>query len=495
MKRFTRRDFIKTAAAYACLPLALPALAGEEKPNIIFIMADDMGLGDIRAINSSSKIPTPNLDSLAKHGMMFLDAHTPSAVCTPTRYGVLTGRYCWRSRLKRGVLRGYSPHLIEPERATVASVLKRAGFYTGAVGKWHLGMDWQKSKEETKDPDFTRPIKNGPNALGFDFFFGIPASLDFPPYVYVRNDRVVELPTEEQPAVDFPGYIRKGLKSPSFDFEHCLDHLLAQAEAFIIRRAKTSRPFFLYFPMTAPHKPVLPHKRFNKKTKLGPYGDFIVQVDWTVGQVLKTVKQAGIEKNTLVIYTSDNGAFMYRLTGKDEKDHVDDPTIQAFHQENHTSNHIFRGTKADIWEGGHRVPFLAKWPGKIKPGTTCKETICLTDFTATAAEITGIKLKKGEAEDSYSMLGHFMGRPGKKKRPPVIHHSGAGFFAIRDGKWKLVLASGSGGREKPRGKPFKKPYHLYDMHKDPREKNNLIDKYPEIASKLEAAFRKIRSGD
>ena len=470
----------------------LTGQAASTAPNIVFILADDMGYGDAGALNPESKIPTPNLDRLAAEGMTFTDAHTPSAVCTPTRYGLLTGRYCWRSRLKRGVLNGYSPPLIDPDRPTVASFLREYGYHTGIVGKWHLGLGFAKSADGAS-LDFSQPVAESPNTRGFDFSFIIPASLDFPPYVYIRDGRVTRYPPLMQQAQEFPAFLRKGERAPDLIMEDCLDELAKQATAYVRRRSKGDKPFFLYFALTAPHKPVLPHRRFRNKTKLGPYGDFIVQVDSTVGEVLKALDESGVRDNTLVIYTSDNGSFMYRRDDPDAVDHVQDETIQAYRAGNHRANHVFRGTKADIWEAGHHVPFFARWPGRIQPGSRSPDTICLTDFFATAAEIVSAKLPAGAAEDSFSILQLMQGKNRQTPRAPVIHHSSAGMFAIRDGKWKLVAGNGSGGREEPRGKPFEKPYHLFDMSKDISERENLIDQFPEVAGRLEKELDKIRS--
>ena len=499
-------------------PHPLPAAA---PPNIVVILADDMGYGDVQAINRDSKIPTPHLNRLADQGVSFTDAHTPSAVCTPTRYGLLTGRYCWRSRLKSGVLNGYGTPLIEPDRPTIASFLKSHGYRTGIVGKWHLGLDFsrlprpgktssakqaakpgQKKKNKKKrrraaSPllDFTKPILDGPNRRGFDDSLVIPASLDFPPYVYVRNTRITSSTTIDQPAVKFPGFLRRGPRGKDLVMSDCLDHLKQQAIAFLEQRAREPKtPFFLYFPLTAPHKPVLPHPRFRGKTQLGPYGDFIAQVDDTVGAVLQAIDRTGLASNTLVIYTSDNGSFMRRRDQPDARDHVDDPSIQAFRSDRHQSNRHLRGTKADIWEAGHRVPFLARWPGHIKPGSRNAATICLTDLFATFADSIGKELPKAAAPDSYSFLAQLIGKGTPHRRPPVIHHSAAGMFAIRDGRWKLVLGNGSGGRQAPRGRPFAKPYFLADLVADPSEKTNLADKHPDIAIRLEKAALRIRRG-
>jgi arylsulfatase A-like enzyme len=303
--------------------------------------------------------------------------------------------------LKRGVLNGFSPPLIERNRPTVASFLKAQGYATGIVGKWHLGLGFAKSADG-KSLDFNKPIDHGPKELGFDFSFVIPASLDFPPYVYIRDGQVTEAKTVNQPAQKFPAFLRRGPRAADLIMTDVLDHLSEQAAGFIERKSKAKKrqPFFLYFPLTAPHKPVLPHPRFKGKTKLGPYGDFIVQVDWTVGQILNKLDDCGIADETLVIYTSDNGSFMRRSVSPEAArgasvDHVADETVQAYLAANHTANYEFRGTKTDIWEAGHRVPFFARWPDKIKSTSKCSKTICLTDFFATTAQIIGADVPQG----------------------------------------------------------------------------------------------------
>ena len=507
------------------LPLANPATqaTSAELPNIVVILADDMGYGDVQALNRTSRIPTPHLNRLAQSGITFTDAHTPSAVCTPTRYGLLTGRYCWRSRLKSGVLNGYGTPLIEPDRPTIASFLKSHGYRTGIVGKWHLGLDFtrlpqrrsnsdardaaarDKKKKKKRRPavsprlDFTRPILDGPNRRGFDDSLIIPASLDFPPYVYIQNTRITSANPLIQPAVKFPGFLRRGPRGRDLVMANCLDDLKKHAITFLKQRAREpGTPFFLYFPLTAPHKPVLPHPRFRGRTKLGPYGDFIVQVDETVGAILDAIDAIDaidankLTKNTLVIYTSDNGSYMHRRNQDDARDHVDDETIQAYRADRHRANLHLRGTKADIWEAGHRVPFFARWPGHIAAGTRNNSTICLTDLFATFADAIGKPLPEQAGPDSYSFLDQLEGSDQPHKRPPVIHHSVGGMFAIRQGRWKLVLGNGSGGRQAPRGRPFTKPYFLADLEADPSEKTNLDKKHPEIASKLEAAALEIR---
>jgi arylsulfatase A len=479
-----------TAAAQA------PTTSRGSKPNIVLILADDMGYGDVHALNPTSKIATPNLDGLAAAGMSFTDAHTPSAVCTPTRYGALTGRYCWRGRLKRGVINGYGKRVIENGRQTIGHMLRDAGYHTGIVGKWHLGLDWPKSPADRKRIDFTKPIGDVPNVLGFDSSYIIPASLDFPPYVYIRDGKVTDPRTVVQPKQGFPAFLRRGPRAKDFVMADALDHLTSQATSYIRARAETGRPFFLYFPLTAPHKPALPHKRFRGKSGMADYGDFVVQVDYTVGEILRVIEESGIAGDTIVIYTSDNGSYMHRYdeTGKgaEKKDHTDDAKIQGYRAANHRANGPLRGTKADIFEAGHRVPFFVRWPGKVAKGSKCDTTICLTDFMATFAELTGATMTRDMGEDSFSFLALARGKKPGVGRPPVIHHSANGMFAIRIGRWKLVAGNGSGGRAKPRGKPFGTPFQLFDISADIAEAKNVIGEHPGVARRLAEALTRIR---
>ena len=469
-------------------------------PNIVFILADDMGYGDVQALNPDSKIPTPNIDRLASEGMLFVDGHSPSAVCTPTRYGVLTGRYCWRTQLKRGVLGGYSPPLLEKDRMTVASLLRGHGYRTGAVGKWHLGMDLPFRDPENAnrrpwdgDPgiDFAGVIKDSPIHHGFDSYFGVSASLDMAPYVYIRNDRFTKEPSIQQPAVKFPHFVRKGPRADDFIIDEVLDKLTEEATAFIRESAKGDKPFFLYMPLTGPHKPTQPHERFRGKTGLNEYGDFIHQVDWTVGAVLESLDAADVTDKTLVVYTSDNGSYMYRYEGR-ERDHVDDATIHGFRPDRHRANGPLRGTKADVWEAGHRVPLVVRWPGRVAAGSRCSQPVVLTDFLATFAEITGANVPTDAGEDSISLLPLLLGAD-VQRAAPVVHHSVGGMFAVREGKWKLVLGDGSGGREKPSGKPFRKPFQLFDLSVDLGETKNVAAEHPAVVEYLTAKFEALRA--
>jgi len=498
---YTRRAFLRAAGALATTwtlgsrlgTATNEATSDAARPNVVFILADDMGYGDIQALNPQSRIPTPHLNKLAGEGVVFTDAHSGSAVCTPTRYGVVTGRYCWRTRLKRGVLNGDSEHLIDPERLTVADVMKRSGYHTACIGKWHLGMDLPVTEANgQRRIDHTKPIANGPNALGFDYFFGVTASLDMPPYVFVENDRFPGPVTAQYQKTAFPNYSRAGLMADGFSHEKALDQLTQKAVDYIEARRKERQPFFLYFPLTAPHKPCLPAMRFQGKTDLGDYGDFVTQVDWVVGQVDEALKANGLADNTLLIYTSDNGSYMFRWA-EDKPDHVAQPSVQGFHPQKHQANYIWRGTKADIWEAGHHVPYLVRWPGVTRPGTRCDETICLTDLMATLAEITGFQLPSEAGEDSFSIVPLLQGRKPSIPRAPVIHHSINGMFSLREGKWKMVFGNGSGGRQRPRGKPFEKPYFLFDLEQDPSETTNVIAAHPEIAQRLTERLEIIRN--
>ncbi|REK08224.1 MAG: sulfatase [Planctomycetota bacterium] len=456
-------------AAWACST----AFATEERPNVVLIMADDMGYGDPGCYQSASKIPTPNIDRLAREGMRFTDAHTPSAVCTPTRYGLLTGCYSWRTRLKRGVLNGYSRALIEPGRLTLASLLAEQGYRTGCVGKWHLGMG------NAEPADYSKPLKPGPNAVGFDESFVIPASLDMPPYVFVKNERATVFPSEQVADSKMRrhgggGYWRGGAIAPGFEFVDTLPTLTDEAVKFV-NAQDNKAPFFLYFPLPAPHTPWMPTEEFRGRTKVGYYGDFVTQVDATIGQVLDALDEKKLADNTLVIFTSDNGA------------HWLPSDIEEF---GHRANADWRGQKADIWEGGHRVPFIVRWPGIVQPGSKSDQLVCLTDCMATLAELAGHKLADDEGEDSYSFLSVLRSSPPDGTlRQAIVHQSGDGTLAIRQGPWKLATKLGSHGFSQPKnvepreGGPRGQLYHL---GKDPAETTNRWLEEPQVVERLES---------
>ncbi|MBM3891346.1 MAG: arylsulfatase, partial [Verrucomicrobia bacterium] len=371
MNRITRLLLVSLLAAMPWMPSVRAAAV---KPNIIYILCDDLGYGDLKCLNPDGKIPTPHADRLAAGGMRFTDAHSGSSVCTPTRYGIITGRYSWRSKLQSFVLGGLSPRLIEPGRLTVAMLLKQHGYHTAVIGKWHLGMDWVKKEgkevtelsieppEQVHNVDYSKPTTNGPNSVGFDYYFGISASLDMVPYTFIENDHVTALPSEERALPMMHGReggkTRLGPAAPGFTGYEVLPTLTRKAVEYIAQRAadaKNGKPFFLYFPLNAPHTPILPTKEWQGKSGLNPYADFVMQTDATLGAVMKALDQHGLAKNTLVIFTSDNGC-------------SPQAKFDELLAKGHNPSHVFRGTKADIFDGGHRVPFIVRWPAKVKAG-------------------------------------------------------------------------------------------------------------------------------
>ncbi len=468
----------------AAVVLALPAVlaaAPTAKPNVVYVLADDLGYGDVRCLNPGGKIATPHLDRLAAAGMDFTDAHSGSALCSPTRYGLLTGRYAWRSALKSGVLQGYSPRLIEPGRLTVPAFLKQHGYRTACLGKWHLGMDWPlkggvvaTGYADQWQVDYARPIANGPTAVGFDEYFGISASLDMPPYVFITGDRATAVPTVEKQ------WIRKGPAAADFEAIDVLPTLTRRAVEFI-GRAKGGGPFFLYLALTAPHTPILPQREWQGQSGLNAYGDFVMQVDDAVGQVIDALDRAGLADDTLVVFTADNGC-------------APAADFPALARQGHHPSYHFRGHKADIFDGGHRVPFLVRWPGRVKPGTASDQLTCLTDLMATLADILGAKLPDDAGEDSVSILPALEGRVAGPLREAVVHHSADGSFAIRQGRWKLELCPGSGGWSSPRpGRDDQSrlpPVQLYDMAGDAGEQANVQDKHPEVVARLTRLLEK-----
>jgi len=487
-----------------------PAKAQEKidnkRPNIVFILADDLGYGDVTAYNPLAKTTTPNIDRLAEQGIRFTDAHSPSAVSTPTRYGILTGRYCWRSRFPVGVLNGYSQSLIEQGRTTVASLLKRNGYKTAVVGKWHLGLDWvqknnkmnysntgaQKAKTDiikSFNPDsidFSKPPTDGPLNHGFDYSFILPASLDMPPYCYLENDKLIGLPDELTPGNDLNtgsagAFWRAGLIAKGFDFEEVTPTFTEKAISFLKNQKQAGQPFFLYLPYPSPHTPWMPSAEFKGSSKAGQYGDFVNMVDGEVGKILQTLKELGLEENTIVFFASDNGPFW---------------RPEYIERYDHKAAYIYRGMKADAFEGGHRIPFIVRWTGKIKSGSQSTETIMLTSLLATCAAITKTELSENEGEDSHNILPLLVGNSSEYKRPEAyIQHSSRGIFAIRSGEWKLILGLGSGGFSKPETiepKPGEATGQLFNLKDDPSEKVNLFLQKPGKVTELNAILEKYK---
>lgn len=436
------------------------AHAAVDKPNIVYILADDLGYGDVHCLNPDRcKIATPNIDRLAFQGMTFTDSHSGSSVCSPTRYGVMTGRYAWRSELQHGVLRAFATPLIAPDRLTVAGLLKQNGYYTAAMGKWHMGFTSGNAFQEKKT---TLPVgsvtHDGPLTRGFDYFFGVSGQ-ENNVFTFFENDRVVQL----VPPVDGLPLITK------------------RACDFIDDRVEKPEPFFLYLALTSPHMPIVPSKDWQGKSGIGDYGDFVMETDWAVGQVLNALDKSGLAKDTLVFFTSDNGCSRAAKTDQLEK-------------MGHFASGVFRGYKSDIWDGGHHVAFFARWPGVVKPGSQCNQLICHTDLMATCADILGVKLDDHTAEDSFSMLPLLKGGDAPIQ-DYVVHHSINGMFAIRDSNWKLELCPGSGGWETPRDKEAfaakMPPIQLYNMHEDISEKSNLQGDHTEVIKRLYTALKKI----
>lgn len=457
------------------------------KPNIIVILADDLGYGDVGAYNPQSLIRTPYLDQIAAEGMRFTDAHTTSAVCTPTRYSLLTGRYNWRTRLKEGVLTGKSKALIPADRTTLGSMLQRSGYTTAFIGKWHLGMDWGLKEGETfveggwnpedyDQLDFSKPIENGPGTRGFDYSLALPASLDIAPYVYIENNQITSIPTKVTIDEGEYSWWREGPTSDDFIHEEVTPLFFEKSISYIQQQAKTDTPFFLYLALPSPHTPILPTKPWQGKSGLLPYADFMMMIDDYMGKLNQALKDAGIEENTLLVFTSDNGCSP--AAGFDKMVGL-----------GHMPSGIFRGHKADIYEGGHRVPMIFKWPGKIASGTVNEETISQTDLMATFADLVGETLRENEGEDSFSLKGLLLDKvKNEGRREGVVVHSVNGTFAIRMGDWKLITAKGSGGWSFPRpGDPAEvglPEMQLYNLAVDPSETENQFIQNPEKAEEL-----------
>jgi arylsulfatase A len=475
----------------AALLLAGWAAAAQPKPNIVYILADDMGYGDPRCQNPASPIATPHIDRLAREGMRFTDAHAPASLCTPTRYGILTGRYAWRGRLQQGVSRQYDPPLIEAGRPTVGSLLQQAGYETACIGKWHLGWDWplqqggyarglgditaadarERLRIETL-LDLTAPIANGPLTRGFHRYFGDDVP-NYPPYAFIRNDRLTAAPSLMKPDTM---YGHPGRMAPGWSLEAVMPAITQEAVRFIHEMGAAGKPFFLFFALTAPHVPIAPSAAFRGRSRAGAYGDFVMESDWAVGQVLEALRTAGLDDNTLLVFTSDNGSPAQDGSGMAG-------AMNSLLRTGHDPNAPLRGMKTDLWEGGHRVPFLVRWPGRVRAKSLCHSTVCHTDLMATIADILRVRLPEDAEEDSYSILPLLDGRrPRRYARPYTVHHSSEGLFAIRQGDWKLILTGGSGGGLVPHpidsigGRPVHE--QLYHLRKDPSERKNLIGQRP-----------------
>ncbi len=449
--------------------------AQRDKPNIIYILADDMGYGDVSCYDPKfNRVPTPNIDRLAEQGISFTNAHATSSLCTPSRYSILTGRYAWRTRLQRGVLMEWDEPLIAQGRPTVADLLKKQGYNTACVGKWHLGLEWRHRNGE---PAFDEPFRGGPLDRGFDSYFGVDVP-NFPPYAWIEGDRVLGSTSayydrDKELSLNHPG-----VGVPDWPFNEVLTTITEKAVASIEARARQQAPFFLYFALTTPHEPIAPSKRFKGKSGISGVADLIMETDWAVGEVMRALDEQKISDNTLIIFTTDNGHCPYT-------------DLEPFKRVGHRVSGPLRGYKADIWEGGHRVPFVARWPNKISAASTCHELMSLADFMSTCAAITGAEMPDDAGEDSINALSLLLGSD-KSTRESAVFHSGNGLFSILKDNWKLSLCPDSGGLWNPEKLPDNLPsVQLHDLSKDIGERTNLQAEYPETVNELTECLEQI----
>ncbi len=472
-----------------------------EQPNIVLILADDLGYGDVGCYNDQCRVATPNIDKLARDGIRFSDAHSPATVCTPTRYSLMTGQMAFRIPRGGVVFDGVGgPSLIAPERLTLPEMLREKGYTTAAVGKWHVGLTFldkegnpvhDKGVEAVENVDFSRRIEGGPLDHGFDSFFGTACcpTTDWL-YAFIDGDRIPVPPVgridkSELPKHPYANDCRGGMIAPDFNMEEVDLVFLRKSQEFLEEHVRTSpdKPFFLYHSAQAVHLPSFPADQFKSKSGAGPHGDFIHELDWIVGELLSTLERLGVADNTLVIFTSDNGPETTTVIH-----------MRADHD--HDGARPWRGVKRDQWEGGHRVPFIVRWPGKVKPDTTSTQLTSLTDVMATIAAVVGCELPENAAEDSFDMLPAFLGQSDKPIRPYILQQAfgGSRNLSIRSGNWKYLDHTGSGGNNyenNPELKPFALPEaapdapgQLYDLETDPGEKTNLYFEKPEIVQSL-----------
>jgi arylsulfatase A-like enzyme len=496
---FSRRSLIAGLASASCLFMLGPVDSAEQ-PNILVIYADDLGYGDVQCNNPDrGKIPTPHIDKLAAAGMRFTDAHSSSGVCSPSRYTLLTGRYHWRTRLKKGIVGLWEEPLIEPDRLTIASLAKAPGYRTAAIGKWHLGWDWPANQSERqlltevdarkqrKGPDdvtdahravwqriFSKPIGGGPMACGFDSYFGTDVP-NWPPFCFIENDRTVGIPTTLLSPDDFKNNraSRQGPALEGWKLEAVLPTLRDRAVSFIEKVAADKEPFLLYLPLTSPHTPLAVNQPWRGASGLeSAYADLVMETDAVVGDVLAAIDRAGVADNTLVVFTSDNGFAPY-VGAKD---------LEA---RGHFPSGPLRGYKGDAWEGGHRVPFIVRYPGITKPGSVCDALLHQADLMATIADVLGVKLPDNAGEDSVSLMPLLRG-DADSVRQHAVSHSSKGVATIRDGHWKLILGSGAGSFSKP--DPENPSHALYDLAADLGEQKNLAEVHPERVTALKNVY-------
>lgn len=457
--------------------------ADQSLPNVIVILADDMGLDSVSAFNDQMGLETPAIDRLASQGMSFTDAHSTSSVCSPTRYSVLTGRYSWRSRLKRGIVGKWNRPLINDERLTLPEMFREQGYDTACIGKWHLGWHWPKqgggTTEKLSEIDFSAAVKGGPVDHGFDQYFGDDVP-NWPPYAWREDDRIVGQLTTEMKAGTMVG-VSAGPAVANWDFRAVLAEYSRRWSEYIRGRADEQKPFFLYAPMPSPHTPIAPHAEFQGKSRVSEYADFLIQTDSAVGEIMRALKDTDQADNTVVFFTCDNGTSPKANFAELEAGGIN-------------LNVNWRGWKADAYEGGHRVPFIVRWPGQIEAGIRSAQTITLADIMATCGDVIGYQLPVNAAEDSVSLLPTLRGQGSDEPLHEIaIHHSVSGHFAVRKGNWKLLFCRGSGGWSPPRENVAAKEklpsVQLFDLERDPKETINLQAEYPQIVEQMTADLR------
>lgn len=476
--------FCFMAGSLAAAFCAATSCTAAERPNIVFILADDLGWGSVGCYGADPKlVRTPNIDRLAREGRRFTDANTPSSVCSPTRYGVVTGRYCWRTSLQCEVLGVFDPLHIETDRLTVASLAKRQGYQTAAIGKWHLGYG------STKPVDYTAKLRPGPQDIGFDFHFGVPSNHGDVTGVFTDCEGVIGLRSKELKQFGASYYGKApflGLDAPQREDERVMDQLTDQAIAWIDKQDR-QKPFFLYFTPVAIHEPSTPSAKTKGTSGCGPYGDWTHELDNSVGRILETLERKKLAQNTLVIFTADNGGVLLTEGNR--------PEAIAYAAGLRVSG-PWRGRKHSIFEGGFRVPFVARWPGKIPAGTVCDETISLVDTLATMAALFGEPLPPAAtaAEDSHNVLPAILGQKyDRPLRPDLIVHSADGVFAIRKGPWKWIEGDpAKSSPPKSRIDEFKP--QLYNLITNPAETKDVSGEHPEIVKELSTLLERYRAG-
>ena len=482
------------------LPAIDQAVADQppEKPNILLIYADDLGYGDVQVYNPQrGKIPTPHIDQLASQGMRFSDAHSSSGVCSPSRYTILTGRYHWRSRLQSGIVGLYNEPLIAADRLTIGGLAQRQGYRTATIGKWHLGWSWpatpqqrpllrgqHKDRQETATAEhlaawkevFSQPIANGPTTRGFDIYFGTDVP-NWPPYCFIEQDRTIGIPTTFLPPELFKNNLAStpGPALADWKLEAILPALGDRAAQFVRDAVQHPQPFLLYMPLTAPHTPLAVNPEWRGKSGLNAYADLVMETDAIVGQVLKALDESGAADNTLVIFTSDNGCAPYI-------------GVDALEKQGHYPSGPLRGYKADVWEGGHRVPFIVRWPGKVQAGSVCEQLVQQADLMATFADVFGVSLPDNVGEDSFSLLPLLRGED-RPVRQTAVNASIRGVPGLRSGSWKYIPAPGSGGWGK--GGDQSQSVQLYNLANDLGEQHNLADQHPQRVAEMHDLLEKL----